>query len=137
LCESYAVDPSKLYDLGRATGLRPSEDLENPPSKAFMFYSYHYGLLICFLASFWRKNMSQLPNSVPGNDEPTFLYVAGFVSATDDVPVPTARIFNAAEPGLLTITTGNGDFRLNIQPGDRIEFLVPDRVSVNGEVREI
>ncbi len=81
--------------------------------------------------------MSFAPNTVAGNNDETFLYVVGFVSTTDDVPVPTSRPFNATELGILTITTGNGDFILNVKPGDRIEFLVPDRVSVNGEIREI
>jgi hypothetical protein len=81
--------------------------------------------------------MSQLPNSVPGNDEPTFLYVVGFVSGTDDVKVPINRPFNATESGALSITTINGNFILNVNKDDEFEFLVPDKVKVNGEIREI
>jgi hypothetical protein len=81
--------------------------------------------------------MSFAPNSVPGNSDETFLYVVGFVSATDNVQVPTSRVFTASEHGTLTVTTGNGDSIFEVNPGDTVKFLVPDRVEVNGDVHNV
>ncbi len=81
--------------------------------------------------------MSQLPNSVPGNDDPTFLFTAAFVSATDEANVPVNRSFKAMEAGCLSIVTDLGNLDIDLQPGDKVEFLIPDKIKVNGEVREI
>jgi hypothetical protein len=113
-----------------------SEDLENPPSKNIYVLFASLWFLICLLAFIWRKNMSA-PNTVPGNSDETFLYVVGFVSDNDNVKVPTNRDLTVSEIGILTVTTGKGDFELPVKPGDIIKFLVPDKVEVNGVVYDV
>jgi hypothetical protein len=72
-----------------------------------------------------------------GNDDPTFSFNAAFKSANDDVGVPTCREFKTMEAGQLYIVTDLGNLEIDLKPGDKVEFLIPDKVKVNGTVRII